>query len=38
MEVIAVTEREVAGASRELADLRMECSQVDAANSGLKKD
>lgn len=38
IEQIAVTERDVVEASRELSDVRNEVSQVDAANLNLRKD
>lgn len=38
MEMITATERDVVDASRELSDIRNECSQVDAANLNLRKD
>ena len=38
IELIAVTERDVAAASNELADVRHECSTVDMANLNHRKD
>lgn len=38
IEMIALTERDVMAANRELSDLRNECSHVDATNMNLKKD
>ena len=38
MELIVVTERDVATANHELADLRANCSTIDMANLGLRKE
>lgn len=37
LDSVAVVERDVYSACRELADLRMQCNQVDLANMDLNK-